>query len=70
MTRLERTRQEPHGLGEIKAIPSEMYVFFLAPRALWTMAYRGVIDLCVCVCVGLGTPARIGVTIRGLGGAG
>jgi len=39
MTRLERTRQESHGLGEIKAITSEMYVF-LARRALGGMAYR------------------------------
>jgi hypothetical protein len=39
MTKLERTRQEPHGLGEIKATTSEMYVF-LTHRALWAMAYR------------------------------
>ncbi|KAH7169828.1 uncharacterized protein B0J16DRAFT_359145 [Fusarium flagelliforme] len=29
MIRLERTRQEPHGLGEIKALTSEMHVFSL-----------------------------------------
>jgi hypothetical protein len=39
MARLERTRQEPHGLSEIKAITSEKYIF-LAHRALWAIAYQ------------------------------
>jgi hypothetical protein len=39
MIRLERTRKELQGLGEIKAINSEMHVF-LAHRDLWAVAYR------------------------------
>jgi len=39
MIRLERTRKELQGLGEIKATNSELHVF-LAHRALWAVAYR------------------------------
>jgi len=48
MIRLERTRQEPHGLGEIKALTSEMYVFLASePFGRWPIGRNRL----VCVCV-------------------
>jgi hypothetical protein len=49
MTRLERTRQEPYGLGDSKVIASEMYVFFSTQSPLGN-DLPGVIGLRVCVC--------------------
>ena len=52
MIRLERTRQEPHGLGEIKALTSEMYVFLASePFGRWPTGRNRLVCVCVCVCV-------------------
>ena len=54
MIRLERTRQEPHGLGEIKALTSEMYVFLASePFGRWPTGRNRLV--CVCVLVTLAT---------------
>jgi hypothetical protein len=48
MIRLERTRQEPHGLGEIKELTSRMYVFLASePFGRWPTGRNRL----VCVCV-------------------
>jgi hypothetical protein len=48
MIRLERTRQEPHGLGEIKALTSKIYVFLaLEPFGQWPTGRNRLVCMCV-----------------------
>ena len=59
MIRLERTRQEPHGLGEIKALTSEMYVFLASePFGRWPTGRNRLVCVTTRVPVELLRPER------------